>query len=351
MSATVERLAFRASSLRDCPRKAVYEATGAPARDRTPREERFLYRGKSIGRDYVIFLASSNGWKVWVDSGPDYWVPPDLRAATAGEAGIVAEKKVAWGYGTGHADAYITSTRTVVECLSSASASDAMVRSKLLQAVLYTEHDSDATNCRLVVIDPSDFSEEQVVLDPRSRQYAALVDEMKERVETLALWHDTGVLPDRVCGKPNEAIGHFCQHAAHCFDGWEPPELDVVECDETLAATLADFDRAKRARADLAKQEKQLKAEQDAAQEILEGLDLPVGTVRLGPFQVTRTFTQRKPTFQWEKAEMAGVFEPGLYDDFFKPGSSYSTFKTERVDPSGDEFGEVPWEDGEEGSL
>lgn len=337
---------LRASSLRDCPRRAIFEATDAPARERTDREQRTMFRGQSIGHDFIVMLASSNNWRVWVDSGPNYWLPPELAASSRESADVVAELIVRWKHGRGHADAFIVSTGTVVECLSSAHASDAMIRSKLLQAVIYCEHVAEATNCRLVVIDPGDLSEEQVVLSPKSEAYRSLVAEMHERIGEIDAWLEDGPLPQRVCSKPSESISHFCPFATHCFEGWTAPEPDELDCDETLADTLATFDRVKRERADLGKLERALKTEQDDAQKILEGLELPVGTVRLGPFEVTRTFTQRKDSFEWEKAEMAGVFEPGLYGDFFRAGSSYSTFKTVRVDDSGDEFGsEAPWSD------
>lgn len=343
--ATSSPLRLRASSLRDCPRKAVYEASGAPARPRSTREERFLWRGKTIGHDYIVFLASSNGWKVLIDSGPGYWLPPELATTRDEDAQIIAEQRIDWGLGIGHADAYLTETRTIIECLSSANASDDLIRSKLLQAVLYTEHHPTATNCRVVVIDPSDFSEEQVVLDPRSRTYADLVEEMRDRIGEATLWHHDGTVPLRVCSKPSDAIGHFCQFAEHCFAGWEPPPLEVLADDVELTLALAEFAEAKRLRKQIAADDKVAKQRQDDAQAIIEAADLPAGRdVQVGPFKVRRTAVTRKPTLDWERAEMAGALEPGMLGEFFRPGASYSTYKCERVDMSGDEYGdEVPF--------
>lgn len=345
-SAMRTTLRLRASSLRDCPRKAVYEASGAPARERTTREERFLWRGKTIGHDYIVFLASSNGWKVRVDSGPDYWLPPEHRFTPDDNPKIIAEQRIDWGLGIGHADAYLTETRTIIECLSSANASDDLIRSKLLQAVLYTEHHPTATNCRVVVIDPSDFSEEQVVLDPRSRSYAELRDEMLYRKELVRGWlNDSERVPDRVCSKPSDAIGHFCQFAEHCFSGWEPPPVEELAADADLIEAVAEFAEAKRLRKQIAADDKAAKQRQDDAQAIIEAADLPAGRdVQVGPFKVRRTAVNRKPTLDWERAEMAGALEPGMLGEFFKPGASYSTYKAERVDMSGDEYGdEVPF--------
>ncbi|HSX23182.1 MAG TPA: hypothetical protein VLE97_10465, partial [Gaiellaceae bacterium] len=223
---------------------------------------------------------------------------------------------------------------------------DEMRRSKLLQAVGYTEHHPGAENCALVVIDPSDFTQERIVLVKHSRLYQELLAEMEDRIVQLAKWADEGTMPPRVCSKPSEARGHFCMHAAHCFEGWAEPPLEQIAADENLVDAVTEFDIVKRARAELARDDKALERRQKEVQALIEDAELPVGVkVQVGPFAVTRTFVQRKPVFQTEKAEAAGLFEPGLYDaEFWKPGKSYSTFKAERVDVSGDEFGaEAPW--------
>ncbi len=345
MSAATKPM-LRWSSVRSCPRKAVYEWEGAPARERTGQEEGYLWRGKSIGRDYTAFLATQMGVKVWVDSGHDYWVPPELRAIDRETAGLVCEVKIEWPVGVGHADIWIPETRTIVEILSSANASEEMRRSKLLQAVGYTEHHSGAENCALVVIDPSDFTQERIVLVKHSRLYQELLAGMEERIGQLAKWADEGTVPARVCGKPSEARGHFCMHAAHCFEGWTEPPLEEITADETLVDAVVEFDVVKRARAELSREDRTLERKQKEVQALIEAAELPAGVkVQVGPFAVTRTFVQRKPTFQAEKAEAAGLFDPVLYDhEFWKPGAAYSTFKAERIDVSGGEFGdEAPW--------
>ena len=152
MSAATAKPLLRASSLRDCPRKAVFEAIGAPARERTPKEDGTLWRGKSIGRDYTIFLATQMATKIYVESGAHHWVPPELRAKSIDTAGVIAEQRIRWPAGVGHCDAFIPETRTVVEVLSSAHASEEMRHSKLLQAVIYTEHHPQAENCALVIV-------------------------------------------------------------------------------------------------------------------------------------------------------------------------------------------------------
>lgn len=353
---TATKPLLRWSSVRDCARKSIYEAEGAPARERTPAEEGTLWRGKSIGREYTIFLATQMGARIWVSSGPDFWVPPDLKAADEKSAGLIAEQTIRWQHGVGHSDIYLPETKTIVEVLSSAHASEAMTRAKLLQAVGYTEHHPQAENCALVIVSPTDFTTERIVLSPRSTAYKDLRTEMRERIGDLDNWAETSTLPGRVCGRPSDARSHFCLFADHCFEGWQPTEPDEIEADETVVDALVRFDRAKKARAAVAREDKALKVEQDAAQEILAGLELPAGTVRLGPYEVTRTFVQRKPTFQADRAEMAGVFEPGLYSEFFRAGASYSTYRIDLVgDPIEEDYGsEAPWDDddlGQPGGL
>lgn len=336
---------LRASSVRDCPRKAVLEHTAKPDRERSERERRFLYRGTTVGRDYLIFLATANRMKITVDSGPDWWVPPELRAAADELAGIIAERVIPWEHGYGHADGYLTGTRTIIECLSSANPSDDLVRSKMLQAVLYATYDPDAENAAVVVIDPADFTDEQIVLKPGTATWRALEDEVRDRVEQIGRWKQDGTLPPRVCAKPSDARSHFCLHAGACFDGWEPPTPEEIEADETLVDMVEKFTVAKRIEGDARRALKVAEGDRKLLQAALEEVDLPAGAdVRVGPFLIRRTPVQRKPVFEWEKAEAAGVFEPGLYDGFFRSGASYSTFKAGRVDGSGDEYGdEAPW--------
>jgi hypothetical protein len=136
-------------------------------------------------------------------------------------------------------------------------------------------------------------------------------------------------------------------HAAHCFDGWTPPPLTEIAADEKLVAAAATIAKCKEARAMIGRSDKEFEAEQKEAQAVLEAADLPIGEMRIGPWKVRRTHTQRKATFAWEKAETAGLFEPGLYGDFFKPGASFSTFKVEPdaaySDIDAEEYGDVPF--------
>lgn len=309
-----------------------------------------MQRGKEIGRGYVLRLVTTerqagHAASVWVDSGPGYWVPPELAAASRDEATHICELQVPWEFGVGHPDLFIPETGTIVEVLSAATAGDSYRRGKLLQAVGYCEHYEPARNVALIVVSPSDYTEDRTVVAGHTDLYRGLVDEMQARVAQVRAWAEEGTLPDRVCAKPSEARSHFCQHAAHCFEGWEPPPLPVIAADAALVLAAQEFDAVKRERAAGARLDREQEQRQKAAQAVLEAAELPAGMdVMVGGYKVTRTAVQRKPVFDWEKAEAAGVFEPGLYDGYFRPGSAYSTFKVALVgDAPGEDYGDIPF--------
>lgn len=338
MNATLPML--RASSLRDCPRKAVYEATGAPARDRSLKEERQLFRGKSVGRDWLISYAHESKQSIRVESGPDYWVPPKLRCETD-DADILAELPIKWSLGVGHADAFETSTGKVIEVLSSAHAGQDMIHSKLLQVVLYMEHLDAARSGALVIVDPASLDDDVLPIATTSKTYAGLVEEVRERIAQVQAWAGEGRLPARVCAKPSDSIGRFCRFAAHCFEGWEPPALallDDADADQLASRwyALKEQERgAGKVAKDFEKERKQVEAELDGR--------VPAGTHQVGGWAVTRTDVQMSPKVDLRKAELAGFPVESLVE-FLKPGSSFSRWNVAPVEgePALD-FGEVPF--------
>lgn len=302
-----------------------------------------MYRGRSLGRDYVVFLATASGKTIHVDSGPDYWVPPELRAPSRVAAGIIAELRIEWPLGIGHADAFIVETGTIVEVLSSAHASEEMTHSKLLQAAGYMAHYEPAKNLALIVLNPSDFSEEKIVVAPGSRRYTDLMDEVDARLITLDAWRRDDTIPNRVCRKPSEARGRFCLHAEFCFQDWEPTPVEELAAAPDVVEAVQTFATVKAHRARLASEDRALETQQKEAQAVLEQAELPADVLVAG-YHVTRTDVQRKPTFQWENAEGAGVFNPDAYPEFFKAGAAYSTFKVEETaDAETPDYGEVPF--------
>lgn len=345
---------LRWSSARDCPRKAVYEATGAPARERTDDEQRWLARGRSIGRDYIVWLASKNHGKVFVASGDDWWVPPRLRAGTPDEAAILSEVPVRWPLGIGHMDGFLKETGTALEFLSSAHADDTRIRSKMVQLAGYARFYEPTLNACLVVVDPTSMKEERFPIAFDTDAFRDLFEECEQRIAQVLEWRDTGRMPDRVCRKPSESYGHFCLHASHCFDDdpvWEEPQ-PVAVCDDpqvvmrasALHAAKTEERAAKSALADAEGKRKQLEGELVG---VIPGAEALTGGIRVGPFKLTRTHVQRSPSLDLKKARLAGVLNEEALAEFFKPGAEYWTTTIERVEldaPPDYDFGEeAPW--------
>lgn len=324
MSTAVATKGMRWSSTRVCARKAVYEAEGAPARERSDREHRILYRGRSLGRDYADFLAARDG-----------------------QDAVEREVKVEWEFGVGHIDVFHIPTSTAIEVLSSAHASSDMVTSKLLQLVGYMEHYPRAAAGLLAVLDPSDFTEERFPVARGTDAYSGLVEQMHDRIVQLREWRDAGVTPARVCVKPSEAIGRFCLHAAHCFDGWEPEPLERLDDHETLDLAMSWLSAKARER-EAAAAVDEAKAERETIQERLAArIDEP-GKVLVGPLVVTRSDRVRQGTLDVRKAETAGVPVRDSLAEFFKPDSSYTVWTVQGSgslpgDTADVDYGEAPF--------
>lgn len=318
-TAAATQPAVRWSSARTCARKAVYEATGAPARETTDRERRIMFRGRRLGRDYA-----------------------DMLAAEHGENAIVREKQVVWPLGIGHQDVFVKETGTVVEVLSSAHASDAMIDSKLLQLVGYVEHDPEARNGMLVILDPSDYSEERFFVAKDTARYAELVGLMLERIGQVQAGL-AGDLSARECRKPSEAVGRFCRHAEHCFEGWEPPEAPPVDEPEVRELAVLLY-QAKRAEREAIRAKAEIETRRREVEQRLADL-LEPGEWQVGPLRVKRLTVRPHESFDLRKARLAGVPIP---DEFVKLVGGYERWTCERT---GDEplleaeaFGEVaPW--------
>lgn len=345
MSTQTELRPARLSSLKECPRMVAYQMTGAPARDRTDREARWLYRGRALGRDYLIWLGATHG-KIWAASGQHYWIPPHLRADGPDTAAVLAEVPVPWELGVGHIDGFLPGSGTAIEILSSAQAGTEQIYSKTLQLTAYLEHYPAATGGLLVVLNPSDFSEERFPVARGTDAYKALAEEVQDRIGQVLAWKKTGTMPSRVCRKPNDAIGHFCLHAETCFDGWEEPPLEEIDA-LSARETVQRFYLAKQAERAAASVSAALEEERKAIQaemEDLPGLADTDTSLKVGPFKVKRTPVQRAPVLDVKKAELAGALSTEALADYMKPGASYATWYVERVEADDaltpDDFGD-----------
>jgi CRISPR/Cas system-associated exonuclease Cas4 (RecB family) len=286
----------RWSAARDCPRKAVYGAVGAPAREWTENEEWVLASGRMWGRAYADWLEQKHGVE-----------------------NVQRERPVVMPIGVGHCDVYLRPTRTMIEVVSS-SAPAGLIDGKALQLCGYMHYDPEAADLGLVVvIDPRNPGD-------RDEIPVRLTDEMREEVEAR-VWQvkhglEGGTMPPRVCKKPSDARGHWCPFAETCFDGWEPEPLhelnDPVVMD-LAAAWIAHKakEREAKQRADEAEADRKDVEAQLAAAGVEEG-----GHVA-GAFTLERTIVRRQPTIDGKKLKLAGFPLP---DEFYKPGPVYSTW-------------------------
>lgn len=321
---------LRWSSARDCPRKAIYEATSAPHRERTHREDRILARGRAVGHEYIVAIANESRRTVWVSSGNDFMLPyPDLRATAEDHAGILAELPVAWELGVGHADGYIRDADTVLEVLSSQNASGDLIHSKLLQAAGYARA-LDAHAVCVAIVDPATLEDDRVIVTRESDKWADLMGEVDERIAQLLTWRESGEMPGRVCRKPQDAWGHFCLFAGHCFDdvpGWTPDFAGDLESDE--AQTLAiELTQVKAQRREITANDKALEAEQKRIQEELARI-VPEGAWQVGGYAVNRSVRTRR-SFDLTRADLDGRFSDDLLAEFTTT-SSYDVWTVEKT--------------------
>lgn len=338
---------LRWSSARDCPRKAVYEATGAPHRERTHREDRTLWRGRAVGHEYVIALAHEQRTRVHVCSGPDYVQPwPAIHAADRDAAGILAELPVEWELGVGHADAFVVESQVVLEVVSSQNATGELIHSKLLQAAGYCRALDAAAVC-VVVVDPVTLADDRVIVTRDSSKWDRLMGEVDERVATLLEWRETGRIPDRVCRKPADAWSHFCLYGGHCFDDvpeWTPDFNGELWSDEAQMIAIA-LERVKTQRREISKTDSLLEDEQKALQAQLAAF-VPEGAWQVGGYLVKRQARTGRRSFDFARADLDGRFPDGLLAEFTKQSDGFEVWaveKTGAVVTTDDEEGEVPF--------
>lgn len=372
MAVATARPLLRWSSVRDCPRKAIFEATKAPARERTDKEQRILFRGKRIGRDYAEILSlkhnSRDEHRKFIrarnrseESGGGYY----------GAGKVWCEKKIVWPLGVGHADVWLPATGTLVEVLSSAHATPQNAHSKKLQLAGYMEHDPEARNGVVVVLDPNDMSETRHIVSKHDEQYASLVEEMRARIRQVQAWDADGTLPPRVCTKPSDARGHFCVYAEVCFDGWTAPERPKVKSPDvaSLARQLYEVGRLKASHggngADVAFVEQKMDE---------EGIDGALAALAKARTQKGIEWLEKhikaRLTDALGHAPEDFLHDPGEYEvgplllkrsvvnraGYEVQPSSYETLTVKRVSDepllSGDSFGdEAPWDDDDLGPV
>lgn len=333
---------FRWSTIRECARQAVYQAQGAPERDRTRQEEGWLWRGKQLGRDFAIILAAAEKrkrkpYRIYVASGYRTEWPNRWRTPRRDQAAFIVEQPVRWPLGIMHPDIIVVETDTILEVLSSTHASDAMVASKMLQLVGQMEH-SGAHGGAVVVVDPSNPLDYD--LHPIARTspvYADLAAEMRDRIAQVQAWAAAGTMPARVCAKPSDARSHFCRLADHCFHGWEPPDPDVLLASDEAVAAASRLYRAKQDEQAAKRRYDEVVAARREAEQRFEAF-LPdngaAGRVRAGILEVNRIVVSDRETFKLAKARTAGIWtgqDEERFRDYLSLGGGHVRYTIDRL--------------------
>lgn len=323
--ATFAPTAVRASELARCARMAALRGLGAEQQEYDEQTRRYFARGH-LYTDYVCRQLE----------------------AKHGRENVQREVVIPWPLGEGHADAYITTEKLLVEIKSTAtpSTSSPMFDMAVEQLRIYLRFHPEAERGALYLINPSDLRGEDMfevrLTDDDRERIDEAVDEIRQAVEHGSEGHEFNpFLPERVCAKPSQARSRLCPFADACFAGWEPPDTPTVTDPEAVnaAALLARIKRDEREHKErLAGLEEERRQVQDALVELV-----PVGESTVGPWKVTRTHVKRSPSFSMKAAAAAG-FPVHTLDEFLRPGAEYDTFRVAAADEAGDvDYGEAPF--------
>lgn len=318
MSTKFAATSIRASEMARCVRMAALRGRGAEQQEFDAQTFRYFARGH-LYSDYVCRQLE----------------------AKHGKENVEREVEIEWPLGVGHADAYITTEKMLVEIKStvSPSTSSPMFDMAVAQLRIYLHFHPEAESGALYLINPSDLSGEDVFVVNLTDEDRALIDAAVAGIQD-ALENDR--LPMRVCSRPSQGRGRLCPFVEACFEGWVAPEPEEVVEPEAVdaAARLVALKTAERP---LKEQLAALEEGKKEAQAELE-THVEVGESLVGPWLVKRTHIERAPTFSLKAAQAAG-FPTQTLDEFLKPGAEYDTFKVTRADTPGEtDFGsEAPY--------
>lgn len=313
MSDTADRLRGRVrwSMGVRCPRMAAYGLAGAEPAATTPRQEGRFARGRYANDYFVRQMRAKHGDANVI---PEFAVPwPAPPALPIGEL---------------HVDCALIPERLAIEVKNTVWI-DSLFDSAVLQ-VAGAVHWSDKFDAGLVVFLDHD-------LQITDEYPVFLNDELIEKVESIAAAvvasDHGGPLPDRVCSKPSEGIGHFCPFIETCFPADESPEPppDAEQWSE-LASEGWVIQRDLRS----------AKGQSEALQEQWDDWKLraiaagfPLGDYVAGPIRVKRTDVKGRETFSKKKAETAGVWtalDDERFGSFVKVGAPSVRFDLTKIE-------------------
>lgn len=313
-----------------CPTAAVFQGRGEQEAEHPPEAEEYFFRGNVFEEIVVRQLIAKHG-KDEVERQVVIPIP---------------------GIGEGHADAYLRSTKTLVEIGSTTSPhpNSQTFEFKVRQSRIYLAYHPEAEEAAVYLIDPNRMKPADVYTvrlsdeDPKRRDRDLIEDERTYIV--AAVEGRTELEPHgsdyRPCTRPSQARGRMCPFALACFgEDWvAPPATEITDPHVLgLVAKLAGIKDAEREYTALTKELEEGKRD---AQGELEEI-LPVGESTVGPFTVRRSDVQRSPSFSLKAAQAAG-FPVHTLDEFMQPGASYSTFRISAAETEGEiNYGTEPF--------
>lgn len=292
----------RWSSAVTCPRQAYYQAADAPTTLVSDTVEGYRRRGTVIG-----------------DAIRDELVSDYRREGRAPRR----EETIPWPardpIGTGHADVYLPHERRIVEIKSRTDST--LDEAAVLQVAGYAINHPRAEHATIVSVDPSTFNERVYDVD-----VAGKADQVRaiEQLVVTAIRTDTP--PERVCRHPMDGPAMFCEHVAHCFADWTPPEPDEVI---GLDGDVAELAEAESDYSFAAAELKAAKERRDAKRLELRGL-IPAGREYIvGDYRVKRTEVGDQLRFSLADALKAGHRLPDELEGFVTLSGAHDRWKVE----------------------
>jgi len=195
--------------------------------------------------------------------------------------------------GVGHADHWVIPPSSTVVEVKSATKSE-LHYSAVLQCGGYARN-MEAKNAKVVVIDPSSFSERWIPVKFNSKRLSKELD----RIEEVASAAARGEKVDRVCSHPGDGPAFFCPYVGECFDGWEPPGFDSLYGAEELIQRLVELTES-------SKTNHGAKAELESLRKYLLGYLEPGQQYLIGKHYVKVSPVAGRKTFDLKSFERTG---------------------------------------------
>jgi hypothetical protein len=178
-----------------------------------------------------------------------------------------------------------------------------------------------------------------------------LTDELREQVETImdavVEAGKTGQVPERICGKPSDGIGHLCPFIEHCFEGWvEPPPAERGDLSELASEGWVIQRDLRTARGSTQELESAWEEWKARASEATEGMP-PGLEIHAGPIRIKRIDVKGRETFSLSKARKSGSWTAldeerfGAFTKIGEPSVRFDLTKTEAESPLDIDYGDA----------